>query len=44
LYHQKKEFISVPYEPKSSDYLKRTEEISESTFAGDKSLKKEVGG
>ena len=23
LYHQKKEFISVPYEPKNADYLKR---------------------
>ena len=22
LYHQKKEFISVPYEPKNADYLK----------------------
>ena len=23
LYHQKKDFISVPYEPKNADYLKR---------------------
>ena len=22
LYHQKKDFISVPYEPKNADYLK----------------------
>ena len=23
LYHQKKDFISVPYEPKDAEYLKR---------------------
>lgn len=23
LYHQKKDFISVPYEPKNADYLKK---------------------
>ncbi len=24
LYHQKKDFISVPYEPKDAEYLKKT--------------------
>ena len=35
LYHQKKDFISVPYEPKNTDYLKKDESDEQIEFCGE---------
>ena len=35
LYHQKKDFISVPYEPKNADYLKKDESNEQIEFCGE---------
>ena len=35
LYHQKKGFISVPYEPKNADYLKKDESDEQIEFCGE---------
>ena len=32
LYHQKKDFISVPYKPKDAEYLKQPNKIGKSLF------------
>jgi hypothetical protein len=35
LYHQKKDFISVPYEPKNTDYLKKDKSDEKIEFCGE---------
>ena len=35
LYHQKKDYISVPYEPKNADYLKKDESDEQIEFCGE---------